>query len=211
MIITWYGQACFRIQSGKTTIVIDPFDKSVGLTPPKGEAGVVLITHDHKDHNNVKAIGGEPFVIDGPGEYEKSGVKVTGVQSFHDDKKGSERGINTMYVVTMEGIRVGHFGDLGQFELTDQQKEALGEIDILMVPVGGVFTIDGERAASIVNSIAPKIVIPMHYKIPGLTIKLANADQFLKEFGYEGKAVEKFTIKKNDLPQERMEVIVMKI
>lgn len=211
MIITWYGQACFRIQSGKTSVVIDPFDKSVGLIPPRVEGHIVLVTHDHKDHNNIKAIGGDPFVIDSPGEYEKSGVKIIGIHSFHDDKKGSERGMNVIYVVTLEGIRVGHLGDLGQYELSDEQKETLGEVDILMVPVGGVYTIDGERAASIVNSIAPKIVIPMHYKIPGLSIALENADQFLEEFGHKGKPVEKLTIKKNDLPQERMEVIVMKI
>ena len=211
MIIIWYGQACFRIQSGKVSVVIDPFDKSVGLTPPRGEAHMVLVTHNHQDHNNSKAIGGDPFVIDGPGEYEKSGVKVTGIHSFHDDKQGLERGANTIYVVTMEGMHIAHLGDIGQDELSDEQKETLGEVDILMVPVGGVYTIDGGQAASIVNSIAPKIVIPMHYKIPGLSVKLQNADQFLKEFGYEGQPVEKLTIKKNDLPQERMEVIVMKI
>ncbi len=211
MIITWYGQACFRIQSGKVSIVIDPFDKSIGLTPPRGEAHIVLVTHNHKDHNNIKTIGGDPFVVDSPGEYEKSGAKVTGIHSFHDDKQGSDRGMNTMYVITMEDMRIAHLGDIGQDELSDEQKEILGEVDILMVPVGGVYTIDGEKATSITNSIAPKIVIPMHYKIPGLSIKLQDANQFIKEFGYEGKPVEKLTIKKNDLPQDRMEVVVMKI
>ena len=211
MVITWYGQACFRIQGGKVVVLIDPFDKSIGLTPPRGEAHIVLTTHEHKDHNNIKAVSGDPFVIDGPGEYEKGGVKITGIASFHDENDGKDRGMNTMFVVEIDGMRVAHLGDLGQNALSDVQRELLGNVDILMVPVGGVYTIDGTTAASIVNTIGPKIVIPMHYKIPGLSIKLDSATQFLKELGQEGKASDnKLTIKKNDLPEERMEVIVMK-
>ena len=211
MVITWYGQACFRIQSGKVIVLVDPFDKSIGLSPPRGEAHIVLVTHGHKDHNNIKSVGGDPFVIDGPGEYEKSGVKVTGIASFHDENEGRDRGTNTMFVVEMEGMRVAHLGDLGQNELSDVQREDLGNVDILMVPVGGVYTIDGSVAASITNIIAPKIVIPMHYKIPDLSIKLETAAQFLKELGQEGKVNDsKITVKQNALPEERMEVIVMK-
>ena len=210
MIITWYGQACFRIQSGKTVFVIDPFDKSLGLTPPRGEADAVLVTHDHKDHNNTKAIAGDPFIVDGPGEYEKGGAKVLGIASFHDENQGKDRGQNTIYVVDIEGVRVAHFGDFGQKELSDTQREALGIVDILMIPVGGVYTISGDTAASITHSVGPKMVIPMHYKIPGLAVSLESNEQFLKELGHTGEPVEKLTIKKGDLPEERMAIVVMK-
>ena len=209
MVITWYGQSCFRIQSGKTTIIIDPFSKTIGLTPPKGEADILLVTHNHSDHNNTKAIQGSPFLIDGPGEYERAQVKVLGIATFHDDKEGAERGLNTVYAIDMEGMRVAHLGDFAEKALSDEKLEALGTVDILMVPVGGVVTADGEAAASITNSIEPKIVIPMHYKIPGLAIKLEDASQFKKAFGFEGKPVEKLTLRRSDLPLEKMEVVVM--
>lgn len=212
MVITWYGQSCFKIQSGETVIFTDPFDKSIGLTPPRGQAHIVTVSHQHFDHANVSSLSGEPLVVEGPGEYETKGVSIKGIFSFHDDKEGKERGVNTIYVIEVEDMKVCHLGDLGQEKLTDEQVEKIDEVDILMIPVGGIFTVDGEQAVKIINQIEPRIVIPMHYKIPGLSLKLAGVDDFLKEMGVAKKELQdKLTLKKKDLPQEETQVVVMKI
>jgi len=212
MVITWYGQSCFKIQSGETVLFTDPFCKEIGLTPPRGQANVVTISHQHKDHNNHDALTGEPLIIKGPGEYETKGIGIKGILSFHDNKEGKERGTNTIYVIEVEGIKICHLGDLGEEKLNDEQVEEINGVDILMIPVGGTFTINGEDAVEIINQIEPRLVIPMHYKISGLNIKLDGVDVFLKEMGISKKeAVDKLTIKKKDLPQEDMEVIVMRI
>ena len=212
MVITWYGQSCFKIQSGETVLFTDPFCKEIGLTPPRGAANIVTISHQHKDHNNYDALTGEPLVIKGPGEYETKGISIKGILSFHDNKEGKERGTNTIYVIEVEGIKICHLGDLGEEKLNDEQVEEINGVDILMIPVGGTFTINGEDAVEIINQIEPRIAIPMHYKIPGLSVKMDGVDVFLKEMGIGKKeVVDKLTIKKKDLPQEDMEVVVMKI
>lgn len=189
----------------------DPFNKEIGLTPPRSQANVVTVSHNHYDHNNREALSGDPLVIDGPGEYEIKGVEIKGIFSFHDDKEGKERGVNTIYTITIEGIKICHLGDLGQAKLTAEQLGKIDGADILMVPVGGVYTIDEETVADVINQIEPSIVIPMHYKIPGLAEKIGGVDVFLKEMGIAKKdAVDKLTLKKKDL-QENMEVVVMKI
>ena len=213
MIITWYGQSCFKIQSGETVLAVDPFDKSIGLTPPRFRADILAVTHDHYDHNNKESINGEPFLICGPGEYEIKGLEILGVESFHDDSEGAKRGKNTIYKIEMDEIRICHLGDLGQEKLTDKQLQTLGEIDILMVPVGGKYTIGAAESIAVINQIEPRIVIPMHYKIPGLKIDVAGLSEFLKEFGSkETKPEEKLTLKKKDLPQEEeTKLIVLKL
>jgi L-ascorbate metabolism protein UlaG (beta-lactamase superfamily) len=216
MVITWYGQSCFKIQSGQTVLIIDPFDKKIGLTPPKLEAQMVLVTHEHYDHNNVGVIKGSPFIIDSPGEYEVGGVRVRGIFSYHDtvdNDKGDKREPNTIYTIRVEGIVLAHLGDLGQTQLTEEQLDALGEVDILMVPVGGTYTIGAKEAVEIIGQIEPKITIPMHYNVDGLKIKLAGVDRFLKELGQKDlKPQEKLTVKQNNLPdpEEKMEVVVLK-
>lgn len=214
MKITWHGQSCFKLlvksnNNDKITILIDPFDKETGLNPPRGGADIVLITHDHHDHNNLKAVSGTPFVINGPGEYDVKGVFIKGIHSYHDNNKGTERGINTIYVIEAESMKVCHLGDLGQKELADTQLEKIGEIDILMVPVGGTWTIDSSEAVQIINQIEPSIVIPMHYKIPGLTIKVDDVADFLKEIGVQQETTDEFNVKKLDLGED-MKVVVMK-
>jgi L-ascorbate metabolism protein UlaG (beta-lactamase superfamily) len=214
MKITWHGQSCFKLlvksnNGDKIAILIDPFDKETGLTPPRGNADIVLITHEHHDHNNLKAVSGTPFVINGPGEYDVKGVYIKGVYSYHDNNKGLDRGVNTIYVIESEDMKVCHLGDLGQKELADTQLEKIGEIDILMVPVGGTYTIDSEEAVKIINQVEPTIVIPMHYKIPGLSIKLDEVKDFLKEIGVQQETTEEFNVKKLDLGEE-MKVVVLK-
>lgn len=212
MVITWYGQSCFKIQSGETVLFTDPFCKEIGLTPPRGAANIVTVSHQHRDHNNYDALTGDPLIINGPGEFETKGISIKGIFSFHDNKEGKERGTNTIYVIEVEGIKICHLGDLGEEKLNDEQVEEINGVDILMIPVGGAFTINGEDAVEIINQIEPRLVIPMHYKIPGLAVKMDGVDVFLKEMGISKKeAVDKLTMKKKDLPQEGMEVVVMKI
>ncbi len=211
MVITWYGQSCFKIQSGETVVFSDPFNKEVGLVPPRSQAHIVTISHHHYDHDNSESLSSNPLIIDGAGEYEAMGVNIKGIFSFHDNQEGKERGINIIYVIEIEGIKICHLGDLGQKKLTGEQLEKIGEVDILIIPVGGSVTIDGEEAVDIINQIEPKIVIPMHYKISGLNVKIDGAEAFLKEMGAGKKeALDKLTLKKKDLPQET-EVVVMKI
>lgn len=214
MIITWYGQACFKLQSGDKTLILDPFDKSVGLTPPSIQADILLISHGHPDHNNASSIKGEYFLVDSPGEYEVKGIKIRGISSFHDNEQGSKRGLNTMYFIEIEGMRIFHMGDFGEDRLEDRQLEELEKVDILMIPVGGTSTIDAKTAASVINQIEPKIVIPMHYKIPRLlTPDLAGVDKFMEEFGGEDVVPQdKLVIKQKDFAdaEEKAKVVLLK-
>ena len=214
--ITWAGQSCFQIivSNGKdheATIVIDPFDEKIGLKVPNFSADVVLTTHNHHDHNNVGAIKGNPFIIQNPGEYEIKEVFVQGIPSFHDDKEGKERGLNTIYSIEVEDMRFCHLGDFGQKQLTDEQLEKIGEVDILMIPVGGTFTIDSSEAAKVVGQIEPKIVVPMHYGLPKLKVELDGVEKFLKAMGKNAIVPQdKLTIKNSALPKDgAMEIIVL--
>lgn len=203
MDITWLGQACFRIKGKNATVVTDPYsDSFTGLKLPLTEADVVTVSHDHEDHNFTSAIKGDPFVLKGPGEYEVKGVNIVGVDSFHDDKQGSERGRNTVFNLEVDGVRIAHLGDLGH-TLTNEQLEDLGDVDILLIPVGSVYTIDAALAAKISSSIEPKVIIPMHYKIEGLKAPLEGVEKFLKEMGKEDiTPAPKLTITKEKLPEE---------
>lgn len=193
-------------------LAVDPYGKEIGLTPPRFKTDMVLVTHEHMDHNNVASIPGEPFVVRGPGDYEIKEVAITGIPTFHDKSQGKERGRNTVYVIEMEDIRLVHLGDFGEGEIRPETLEAMGEVDILFVPVGGTYTIDAETAAEVVSAIEPKIVIPMHYAIPGLKVKLDGVDNFLKEMGVKNQsAEERLTIKKKDLSEsESTRVVILK-
>jgi L-ascorbate metabolism protein UlaG (beta-lactamase superfamily) len=177
MQIIWHGQSCFELISAQgkgsqVVLVVDPFDEETGLRLPKLEADVVLVTHDHHDHNNVKAVQpvpgsqGEPILIDGPGEYDIKGVFVRGIPSWHDQANGKEKGANTIFVIETEDLKICHLGDLGQKELTTDQVEQIGEVDVLLMPVGGVYTISSKEAVKIMAQIEPAITIPMHYQLP---------------------------------------------
>lgn len=211
MVIQWYGQSCFKISSGDIVIAIDPFSKDIGLAPPRFRADILLVTHEHYDHNNVDTIPDGVFIINGPGEYETKGVYVEGISTFHDAKEGKERGLNTMYKILVEDIKLLHMGDFGEEALREETFEAVGDIDILMIPVGGKYTIDGEGAAAIVKQLEPRYVIPMHYKTHGLKVSLDSADIFLKEMGVKNAATqEKFVVKKKDIEGEKTEVVILK-
>jgi len=214
--ISYAGQSCFQISvsNGKdhsADIVIDPFDDALGIKVPNFSADILLVTHDHHDHNNVKAIKGDPFLVKGPGEYEVKGVFIQGIPSFHDDVEGKEKGRNTIYTIEAEEMKFCHLGDLGQKQLTDEQLEKIDTVDVLMIPVGGEgYTIDSSFASKIISQIEPKIVIPMHYALPKLKFKLDGVDKFLKTMGKPSiSPVDKLTVKASTLPKEGATEIVV--
>lgn len=214
MEITFLGHASFRIKGKKATLVTDPYDSEmVGLKYPKVSADIVTISHAHADHNKKEAVKDVKRYVEGPGEYEIAEVSIFGYPSYHDDKKGSERGPNTIYKILMEEISVVHLGDLGH-KLPEKLVESLGDIDILLIPVGGEYTIDAVKAAETVRVLEPKIIIPMHYQMPGLKKqtfeKLEDAEKFTKELGLPIKRMSKLSIKSEDFGEDQKVVILEK-
>ncbi len=207
MHITWYGQSFFKIitqnkKDGLTSIVIDPFSKTLGLRIPKTEASILLITDQNKKEIDAKSIDGTPFLIDEPGEYDIKQIFVNGIPA----KDKNEKKI-TIYTIEAEGIKLCHLGKLGKTEITEDQLEKIGDADILIIPIGGNQTINSSGAAKIIKQIEPRIVIPMVYQIPKLKEKLETIDEFLKTMGMKSiEAQNKLTIKKKDMPNE-MEII----
>ena len=217
MDIYWGGQALFRIKGKNASVIIDPYDPNfTGLKLPKDlTADVVLSSHSHEDHNFAEAVktlsGEKPMEFKQPGEYEVGGVVITGVNSFHDDTQGSQRGRNIIFHLMFDSLNIVHLGDLGQSKLSEEQLTQIGEVDILLVPVGSVYTIDAKTAASIVSQLEPKIIIPMHYKIEGLKFELEGVEGFLKEMGAEGVVVQpKLSITKDKLPEEPQVILLAK-
>lgn len=213
MDITFLGHASFRIKGKNATVVTDPFDqKTVGFKYPKLSAEIVTSSHDHADHNQVDIVTDVKKVITGPGEYEVLGVTVLGFSTYHDEKKGAERGKNTIYVYEMDDLRLAHLGDLGHV-LSDDLVNELGTIDILMIPVGGFYTIDAEKALNIVTEIEPSIIIPMHYQSPGLaqeTFKdLTGVDDFVNLTGFTAEKLDKLSVKKSDIPEEGKRIVIL--
>ena len=219
MEIKYLGHSSFLIKTKTARIVTDPYNSDmVGLRFPKTEADIVTVSHNHADHNEVKNVlglnGVAPLVIDMPGEFEKMGVRIFGFQSYHDKTKGQDRGENILYKIESEGVSVLHCGDLG-FVPDESFLETIGEVDILIVPVGGFYTIDSDEAVSLVKKIEPAIVIPMHYNTEKSTnkegSKLTGVSEFTKKFGIENLTpIPKLIYKKEEIEQE-MKVIVLEI
>ncbi len=215
MQIIWKGQSCVqliasRIKQDPVKIVIDPYQDSVGFKLPSLEADIALVTHDHEDHNNLAGLKGDPFVISNPGEYEAKGIFIKGISSYHDEAEGEKRGHNTIYTIEAEDMKVCHLGDLGQPELTPKQVEAIGSIDILFIPVGGVYTIGAKEAAKVISQIEPKVVIPMHYAIPKLKYKLEGVEDFLKAMGAKAQEPQqKIILKSKDLSEEEIKIMLL--
>jgi L-ascorbate metabolism protein UlaG (beta-lactamase superfamily) len=180
MKIKWLGHAAFLISSDKgTKIITDPYETTESLRYGRIEesADIVTISHDHGDHNNVAAVKGNPQVVRGAGEAK--GIKFKGVPTYHDDVGGSKRGKNIVFCFEVDGLNVCHAGDLGH-PLTDEQAAAIGKVDILLIPVGGFFTIDARTADRVCDQLKPKVIIPMHYKTDKLDFPIAGVDEFLK-------------------------------
>lgn len=181
MKIRWHGHACFEISDGKT-IVTDPHDgKSIGIAPPVVKADIVMVSHDHFDHNCTRIVKGENIkVVNGSGSKKIGDVQVTGMPSYHDEVKGEKRGENIIFKFVLDDISFCHLGDLGHIP-DDETLEKIGKVDVLFVPVGGTFTIDGGKAWSVVQKIRPKVAVPMHYRIGGLSLSIQPPELFLKK------------------------------
>lgn len=206
MEIISFGQSAFKVTGKDIAVVIDPFSKAedLGRKPIKTSADVVTISHDHWDHNNVGDIAGNPVVFNMPGDYEVKGVTFKGIDSKH----GGDVDIsNTIFTMKIDDITVGHLGDLGAV-LTSAQLDKINGVDILLVPVGGKFTLDAEKAVEVVNQIEPKIIIPMHYKSADSDVDIEGVEKFIKEIGVEPEKTCKFKIAKKDLPEEAKVVIL---
>jgi L-ascorbate metabolism protein UlaG (beta-lactamase superfamily) len=182
MEITWLGHSCFRLKGSQATVITDPYPPDLGYSLGKQTARIVTVSHQHPGHSYVGGIGGEPKVIKGPGEYEIGGILVIGLPTFHDGDGGKQRGKNVVYLIEVDEVAICHLGDLGHV-LTSQQVEEIGNVDVLLVPVGGVSTINASMAAEVVRQLEPKIVVPMHYKTAVLKRELEPVDRFLKEMG----------------------------
>jgi L-ascorbate metabolism protein UlaG (beta-lactamase superfamily) len=200
MEITWLGHSCFRLRGKQATIITDPFSPATGYNLGKQTANIVTVSHDHQDHNYTAGVGGSPHIVSRPGEYEISGVLVIGLATYHDAVKGAERGKNTVFLLETEEMSICHLGDLGA-PLSDSQIEEIGKVDVLMVPVGGVYTIGASAAAAMVRQMEPKIVLPMHYKTASGGANLEPLDNFLREFGVSALLPQaKLNVNKNNLP-----------
>ncbi len=213
MDITYLGQSSFKIKTKSATVVTDPFDsKFLGIKFPSTEGDIVTISHDHGDHNNSEVVSNSKKVITGPGEYEVMGVSIIGIGTFHDGAKGEERGKNTIYIIEAEGLRIAHLGDLGH-DLDTHILDQIGAIDILLVPVGGHYTINSKEASSVVSKIDPYYIIPMHYKVdgmrPDISANLEPVDNFLKETGLPVENLPKFSLKKDEIGEDQNEKIVV--
>jgi len=213
MEIVFLGHASFRIKGKSASIVTDPYSPSIGLKFPKVTADIVTISHNHEDHNQANLVSDVRKVVSGPGEYEISGVSIIGISVYHDAEKGTKRGKNTIYVFEIDGFRLVHLGDLGH-KLSEEILEDIGTVDVLMIPVGGVYTIGPVEASDIVRMIEPTITIPMHYKDEGLDErvfgKLALVEDFLKEVALTTEKLEKLSIKKEELAEESKVVVLEK-
>ncbi len=202
--IRWHGHSCFEI-TNDLTLVTDPHDgKSIGIPAPNVQGDIILVSHDHFDHSSgVKLVEKEGSkVVTDDRKRNISNIEISGVESFHDENSGSKRGENVIYKFIMDGIKFCHLGDLGH-ELDDSAVNKIGSVDILFIPVGGNFTIDDKKAWIIIKKIRPKIIIPMHYKIGGLSLSIAGLDPFLEQSKYKVNHVgNEIDIEKEDIPSE---------
>lgn len=205
----WFGHNCFRIRAREATILTDPLDRSTGYVMPKQTADVVTISHEDPGHSNLNAVKPEYQVVRGPGEYEMHDIFVTGIRTYHDDAKGKERGYNTVYLIEVEGMVICHLGDLGH-SLTEEQAEAMSNVDVLLVPAGGGDVVSPIVAAEIVGQLEPKLVIPMQFRNEIGDSKLGELTEFCKQLGIEAPAPEeKISLRSSDLG-ETMRLVVLK-
>lgn len=220
MDITYLGHSSFKIKGKTATVVTDPFDESaVGLKYPAVEADIVTTSHDHDDHGKIKLVKNYKKAFTGPGEYEVMGISFIGIPSFHDEKKslpagrqGEKRGKNTIFVIEVDGVRICHLGDLGH-KLTEGQLKKIGDIDVLMIPVGGEYTIDSKLAVIVMQQIEASYIIPMHYQVEGLKSstfkKLEPVENFLKASGMVVEKTDKLVVKKEMIVDDQPATIVV--
>ena len=212
MKVKWLGHACFLITSEEgLKIITDPYGTVQGVryAPIKEVADVIIISHDHFDHNAVSSVAGKPEVVKSSGIKMAKGIQFKGVASYHDESAGKQRGTNIIFCFTVDGVKLCHLGDLGHV-LTSAQIKEIGNVDILFIPVGGYYTIDARVATQICNELTPKVIIPMHYKTPQLDFPIAGVDDFLTGKKHVRKMdTSEAEFKVNTLPSTT-EVLVLK-
>lgn len=208
MEISWHGHACFRLFQRGASVVTDPYEKSIGYELPRLRADIVTVSHDHPGHRNAGPVRNKKLIITGPGEYEVRGVFITGIATFHDGRKGSVRGRNTIYLYDFDGLKICHLGDLGHIP-SQAQVEALNSVDVLLIPVGGVSTINAAQAAEVVSLMEPGLVVPMHFRMSSLAFKLDPISKFLKAMGLDkAPPQETLSVTKSNLPDETQIVLL---
>ena len=201
--LRWHGHSCFEITNNKK-IVTDPHDgKSIGIPAPSVQADIILVSHDHYDHNSVKTVKKiDSKVITDDRKYKINNIEIYGINTFHDNENGAKRGKNIIFKFIFDNIIFCHLGDLGH-DIDDETTSKIGVVDVLFIPIGGTFTVDDKKAWSIIKKIKPKIIIPMHYKIGGLSLPIAGIDSFLEQNPYNIIHVgNEIDIEKEDLPKE---------
>ena len=209
MDITWYGHSCFRItERGNISIVTDPYSKQIGLEPPKLKADVVTISHNAPGHNYLEEVKGYKYTLAGPGEYEFGGTFIYGV-ALHDPGNGNPPHTNVGYVAHYNGLSVAHLGDLRH--VPDQSTiEAMGEVNVALVPVGGGGALKASEAAEVIALIEPNYIVPMHYAIPGVKVDLDPVDKFLKEMGVSKVTEEDMLrVSSTSMPEQSQVVVLL--
>jgi L-ascorbate metabolism protein UlaG (beta-lactamase superfamily) len=207
MEISWYGHSCFRLRDKDVVVVTDPFDKALGLPMIRVRADVVTVSHNHPDHNAIQSTKGEPVVLDSPGEYEIKGIFITGTSGNEGEKRPLELE-NTIFVFEMDGLNICHLGDLDHVP-GQEQIEALGDVHVLLIPVGGSITLNASQAAEVIRLLEPRIVIPMHYSLPEMALTLDPVSKFFKEMGLREPTPESvLKVTGSALPEETQVVLL---
>jgi L-ascorbate metabolism protein UlaG (beta-lactamase superfamily) len=209
--ITWLGHSCFRLRDRAATVVTDPYGKDLGLNLVRVRADIVTVSHDAEDHNYVKGVKGDFQVLTGPGEYEVSSVFVTGLELRGDRKKkdAASGPRNTVFLFEFDDLTICHLGDLNIVPTQAQVEEALGEVDVLLIPVGGGESLSASQASEVVSLLEPHIVIPMHYQVPEISLELDPVGKFLKEMGLDKVTPQEvLKVSRSGLPDETQIVLL---
>lgn len=207
--ITYFGHSMFLIKSGSVSIVTDPFNPAVGFPMPEVTADIVTVSHNHSDHNNVSLVKGNPLIV--RDSIEAKGIRFIAIPSFHDNKGGTLRGNNTIFKWVLNDITFAHFGDYGEDDLSQEQYERLKGTEVIFIPVGGVYTIDAEKALGIIRKINPRIAIIMHYRIDPYGLKvLASLDDVKKVISGLEKMSSTIKVSKSNLPT-KTKIVYMEI
>ncbi len=214
MKIKWYGHAAFLVISDQgVRMITDPYESGayggqLSYGKIKDQADIVLTSHDHADHNDPKSLPGSPEIVKGSGSKTVKGISIKGISTYHDPSKGSERGANTIFTFTVDGIKICHLGDLGHI-LSEKELAEIGSVDILLIPVGGYFTIDAKEATRVAEQIKPKILIPMHFKTEKCGFPITPVEDFLKgKSNTKRPKASEVAFEKKTLPQQ-MEILVL--
>ncbi len=214
MKIKWYGHSAFLVTSDQgVKIITDPYESGayggqLSYGKIKDQADIVLTSHDHADHNDTKSLPGSPEIVKGSGSKTVKGISIKGISTYHDPSKGSERGANTIFTFSVDGIKICHLGDLGHI-LSEKELAEIGSVDILLIPVGGYFTIDAKEATRVAEQIKPKVLIPMHFKTEKCGFPIAPVEDFLKgKSNAKRPKASEVAFEKKTLPQQ-MEILVL--